>query len=52
MVRPVLRARKVRRKQRGAWIGWPGVADSDEEPIAQDEMTLCPVSLSADDIAD
>ncbi|MDR3663997.1 MAG: trehalose-6-phosphate synthase [Mycobacterium sp.] len=40
------------RKQRGAWIGWPGVADSDEEPIAQDELTLCPVSLSADDIAE
>ncbi|MBN9634437.1 MAG: trehalose-6-phosphate synthase, partial [Actinobacteria bacterium] len=40
------------RKQRGAWIGWPGVADSDEEPIAQDDLTLCPVKMSADEIAD
>ncbi len=22
----------ILRKQRGAWIGWPGVADGDEEP--------------------
>jgi trehalose 6-phosphate synthase len=40
------------RKQHGAWIGWPGVADSDEEPIVQDGLRLFPVRLSADDVAD
>jgi len=38
------------RRRRGAWIGWPGIADADEEPIEQDDMHLCPVRLSADDI--
>jgi trehalose 6-phosphate synthase len=38
------------RKRRGAWIGWPGVADSDEEPIVQDDLLLCPVPLSAEEI--
>ena len=40
------------RKQHGAWIGWPGVADSDEEPIVQDGLRLFPVRLSADDVAE
>ena len=40
------------RKQRGAWIGWPGVPDSDEDPIVQDDMTLRPVRLSSADVAD
>ncbi|OBI82919.1 hypothetical protein A5663_13660 [Mycobacterium sp. E740] len=39
------------RRRRGAWIGWPGITDADEEPIEQDDMTLCPVNLSADDVA-
>ncbi|MBU8823686.1 alpha,alpha-trehalose-phosphate synthase (UDP-forming) [Mycolicibacterium goodii] len=39
------------RKRRGSWIGWAGVADSDEEPIVQDGMQLHPVRLSADDVA-
>lgn len=44
------------RKRRGAWIGWPGVADSGadesgEEPIVQDDLHLFPVRLSADDVA-
>ncbi|KUH99626.1 trehalose-phosphate synthase [Mycolicibacterium acapulense] len=39
------------RRRRGAWIGWPGVPDADDEPIQQDDMTLCPVKLSADDVA-
>ena len=48
------------RRRRGAWIGWPGVPkdhdDPDDpagadEPIEQDGMTLVPVRLSADDIA-
>lgn len=40
------------RKQRGAWIGWPGVPDSDEEPIVQEGLQLFPVRLSADDVAE
>src|SRR5690349_9597010 len=46
----------ILRKQRGAWIGWPGVADDrvvdgDEEPIVQDDLQLYPVRLSAEDVA-
>lgn len=37
------------RKQRGAWIGWPGITDGDEEPIVEDGLSLRPVRLSADD---
>ncbi|MCW2592807.1 MAG: trehalose 6-phosphate synthase [Mycobacterium sp.] len=40
------------RRQRGAWIGWPGITDADEEPIVADELLLRPVSLSADDVAE
>ncbi|WP_326545060.1 trehalose-6-phosphate synthase [Mycolicibacterium sp. ND9-15] len=40
------------RRRRGAWIGWPGLPDADDEPIQQDDMTLCPVKLSADDVAE
>ncbi|MFV0493701.1 alpha,alpha-trehalose-phosphate synthase (UDP-forming) [Mycobacterium sp.] len=39
------------RKRRGAWIGWPGVVDADEEPIDQDGLRLHPVRLSAEDVA-
>jgi len=43
------------RRQRGAWVGWPGVVDDEgvhsEEPILQDELELRPVRLSADDVA-
>ncbi len=43
------------RRQRGAWVGWPGVVDDevglDDEPIVQDELELHPVRLSADDVA-
>ncbi len=44
------------RRQRGAWVGWPGVVDDDdvdgyEEPIVQDDITLHPVGLSSDDVA-
>ena len=38
------------RKQRGAWIGWPGVVDGDEEPIVQEGLRLHPVRLSAEDV--
>lgn len=40
------------RKQRGAWIGWPGVPDSDQEPIVQEGLKLFPVRLSAEDVAE
>jgi trehalose 6-phosphate synthase len=38
------------RKQRGAWIGWPGIVDGPEEPILQDDLHLHPVRLSAEDV--
>ncbi len=40
------------RRQRGAWIGWPGLPDAGEEPIEQEDMHLCPVNLSASDVAE
>lgn len=39
------------RKQHGAWIGWPGVVDGDEEPIVHADLRLYPVRLSGDDVA-
>ena len=43
------------RRQRGAWVGWAGIAeeeaDFDDEPIVQEDLELRPVPLSADDIA-
>lgn len=43
---PILRANK------GAWVGWPGVPDVDVEPFIEDELELCPVSLSEKEVAD
>jgi trehalose 6-phosphate synthase len=40
------------RKRRGAWIGWPGVTDGDEDPIVEDDLEMRPVRLSADDVAE
>ncbi|TGD84087.1 trehalose-6-phosphate synthase [Mycolicibacterium sp. CH28] len=40
------------RRQRGAWIGWPGVVDGPEEPIAEEDLQLFPVRLSAEDVAE
>jgi trehalose 6-phosphate synthase len=40
------------RRRRGAWIGWPGIPDAGDEAIEQDDMLLCPVDLSADDVAE
>src|ERR1700739_2460303 len=45
------------RRRRGAWVGWPGVADDDDEvdldyqPSLQDELQPHPVRLSTEDIA-
>ena len=40
------------RKQRGAWIGWPGIIDGPEDPIVEDELQLYPVRLSAEEFAE
>src|ERR1700739_430009 len=46
------------RRRRGSWVGWPGVADDDDEleldyqRIVQDDLQLHPVRLSSDDIAE
>jgi trehalose 6-phosphate synthase len=40
------------RRRRGAWIGWPGITDGDEEPIVEEGLQLYPVRLSADDVAE
>ena len=39
------------RRRKGAWIGWPGIPDSDEDPIVEEDLKLYPVRLSADDVA-
>ena len=41
----------ILRKQSGAWIGWAGVPDGDEEPIVEEDLKLYPVRLSAEDVA-
>ncbi|GAA4889985.1 MULTISPECIES: alpha,alpha-trehalose-phosphate synthase (UDP-forming) [Saccharopolyspora] len=43
---PFLRAR------RGAWVGWPGIADFEVEPFADDDLQLYPVPLSAEEFAE
>ncbi|HTY30529.1 trehalose-6-phosphate synthase [Mycobacterium sp.] len=44
------------RRRRGAWVGWPGVADDDGEldyePVVQDDLDLHPVRLTSDDVAE
>ncbi len=40
------------RRQHGAWIGWPGIVDGEEEPIVEDGLQLYPVRLSAEDVAE
>ena len=29
------------RRRKGAWIGWPGIPDADEEPIDEEDLQLC-----------
>ena len=43
---PMLRGRD------GAWVGWPGIADVDVEPLEQDGLRLHPVRLSATEVAE
>jgi trehalose 6-phosphate synthase len=40
------------RRHSGAWIGWPGVPDTDVEPIFEDGLHMCPVRLSENDVAE
>jgi trehalose 6-phosphate synthase len=40
------------RRRHGAWVGWPGIVDADEEPIEAEDLQLHPVRLSADDVAE
>jgi trehalose 6-phosphate synthase len=40
------------RRRKGAWIGWPGITDGDEEPIEQNGLRLWPVQLSDEDVAE
>jgi trehalose 6-phosphate synthase len=41
---PMLRSRE------GAWVGWPGLADADVEPLVEDGLHLYPVRLAAQEV--
>jgi trehalose 6-phosphate synthase len=41
---PMLRSRD------GAWVGWPGLADADVEPLVEDGLQLYPVRLSSREV--
>ena len=43
---PMLRSRE------GAWVGWPGLADAEVEPLVEDGLQLHPVMLTARDVED
>jgi trehalose 6-phosphate synthase len=38
------------RNRDGAWVGWPGLADADVEPLVEDGLHLHPVRLSAQEV--
>ncbi|HEY0637239.1 MAG TPA: trehalose-6-phosphate synthase [Pseudonocardiaceae bacterium] len=40
------------RSREGAWVGWPGVADVDVEPFADDTLQIHPVALSTAEVRD
>ena len=40
------------RSRRGAWVGWPGLADAEADSFEEDGLALHPVTLSADDVED
>jgi trehalose 6-phosphate synthase len=42
----------ILRNNSGAWVGWPGVPDTELEPIELDGIEMHPVALSAKDVAD
>src|SRR6478752_1505935 len=38
------------KQHEGAWLGWDGAPDGPDEPFDQDDMTLVPIPLSAEEI--
>ncbi|MFC9834375.1 trehalose-6-phosphate synthase [Rhodococcus sp. NPDC127530] len=42
----------ILRRNKGAWVGWAGVADAELDPVVEDDLELFPVPLSAAEIAD
>lgn len=42
----------ILRRNKGAWVGWAGVADADLEPVVEDGLELYPVPLSGAEIRD
>ncbi|HIT74739.1 MAG TPA: trehalose-6-phosphate synthase [Candidatus Avipropionibacterium avicola] len=42
----------VMRKNRGAWVGWHGAPDEELEPFEDDGLSLIPVPLSQQDVAE
>ena len=40
------------RTHSGAWIGWPGVADTEVDAFEEDGLQLHPVALTADEVSD
>ena len=40
------------RSHSGAWVGWPGVADTEVPPFEDDGLLLHPVELSAKEVED
>jgi trehalose 6-phosphate synthase len=42
----------ILRDNKGAWVGWPGVADLEVDPFFSDGVELIPVPLSRDEVAD
>jgi trehalose 6-phosphate synthase len=40
------------RSRAGAWVGWPGVADTDVEEFSDEGMVLHPVTLSQSEVSD
>ncbi|TQC46017.1 trehalose-6-phosphate synthase [Rhodococcus sp. WS4] len=37
-------------RERGSWVGWPGVPDTKVEPISSGGLDLFPVELSSDEL--
>ncbi|WP_308799441.1 bifunctional alpha,alpha-trehalose-phosphate synthase (UDP-forming)/trehalose-phosphatase [Agromyces silvae] len=42
----------VMRTSGGAWVGWPGVADREFDPFDHDGISIIPVPLSEQELAD
>ncbi|SDJ38222.1 trehalose 6-phosphate synthase [Actinokineospora alba] len=40
------------RKNTGAWVGWPGVADVEVDEFTDDGLRLHPVTLTSDEVRD